>query len=382
MDNEPQNQEQLKVDRPICKEFKDVKSYSDLAEVVFFTDSRSVHSGWNPNEPGDPKNGRYDSKTEWLTSTKKYHLDEWWIYDSEGQGYNLGKIARQMNPDWEEGESWIGALSENERLKIIKESWERAQDERTAELAKELGGKSIKLAHVSMEAGISSAIILSETSPHEQLVFRGVSNQRKESLDRQASGMLRTGMTDKDEPTNGSIYVNRLSQIIDDQEVKDAVYALSDNPTETHFRRVIDLYKQKGLTLLAEEATTSLGWVLDKTARGINFAEALVAVHTDLMQGNIGISPFVATGTDAGACEGFTGANGLILVTGLSEDRVSSLKARGNERLIKGWIDRREIKAIISVNRHQLKQESSYEDIEQVFKESGEEIEKLLQNGI
>jgi hypothetical protein len=380
MDYEPQAQEQLRQPKGVCKRLEDVTSFSDLAEVVFLMDSRSVHTGWNPGEPGDVSEGRYDNKAAWLTTTNRYHLDEWWIYPDDSEGYNLGKIARQINPDWKEGDSWAGDLSVEEQTQILKKSWERAQDERAAQLAKELGGKAVKLKHVSMEAGISSAVILSESVANEQIVFRGVSNQRRESVSTQVSGMLRTGTTDTSEPANGPIYLNRVSQVIEDSEVRDAVYTLADNPTEEQFRNLIELYTQKGLPLIAEEATTSLGKVLDKVERsGISFKEALVDIHTQLMQGNVGTSPFIATGVTAKECEGFTGTNGLVLVASLKEDRVSDLKARGDERLIKGWISGNEVKAIIPINRQTLGSGSSAtEDIEKVFQESGEEVKSLL----
>lgn len=360
--------------------FESVRTFTDLAEVIFKMESARIASGWKLDKPGTPEKGRWDDKVEFLMSVMKYRLDEWWIYDENGQGYSLGKLARVFNPQWEEGQSWTGNMTDEEKLESIRAGWEKAQDWKTSQLAEKLGGKAHKLRVSSMEAGISSIVVLRNSPPSDHILYRGIKNQEIQSLDEQASGMLRVGIDELGQPTNGPIYINRRSTVVVDSDVRSAVLELADNPSEEKFHSLIELYQQKGLYVLLESATDALDYIKRRMQYSeISFPSALAGRHYELMVGNIGNSPFVATTPEMKVAAEYTGNEGMVAILTVSPERISPLNSELDEKLIKGWVDKKEIAAVILANKFILdNNDSSSNEIDEFFRKAGKEIETIL----
>jgi hypothetical protein len=361
--------------------FENISSYYDLALVVMLQDGDKVNSGWSDMGPGTPDKGISRDKVEWLMDTsRRYKADQWWIYDTQGRGHNLGEIIRKFNPDWQEGVSWLsGVGSEEERRDVIEKAWLEACNLKAMALAEDLGGTAYQLSNPSMESGLATVVMLNDHAS-ENLVFRGVRNQSRDVLDRQVCGMLRTGIDDKGNDADGPVNRERLSQVVEDQDIQRAVYELADNPNMERMETIIKLYEDKGLTQLWEQATDALRnvkYLMNKY--GHSFPEALRKTHLGLMEANIGNSPYVATSSDMGDTNGFTGKSGMVLVCSISKPRASDLIAPG-ETLIKGRIDRSEIMAIVPINRQLPEGKSRDLKREETdFRQAGEEITTFLQ---
>ncbi len=368
--------------KPVCTDFGKVKSFSDLAEAVFSQDSELINTGWHPGSPGEPKHGRYDSKLEWLMGINRYHMDEWWLYDTQGNAHNLGNLARQINPAWVEGADWTGEMSDDEKMATLRQSWEAAQDQRSARLASRVGGKVYKFSTPLMEGGISSAVILPcSPSPETVVVFRGIRHQHLDEIKEQVSGMLRTGEDPSGREANGPFNIHRWSQIVDDPDIRTAVLNLANNPSEDNFLVLIDLYKVHALPVLIRESQTALNSVHTlMEERHETFAQALADLHNDLMNGNVGFSPFVATAADMEMTADFTGDTGLVLASRLKPDSISPIHLGGTEKLVKGWIDPWQVFAVVPVNRSDPQKNLSQRDksaIEASYARAGRELEAL-----
>ena len=146
--------------------------------------------------------------------------------------------------------------------------------------------------------------------------------------------------------------------------------------------RLIDLYKEKGFKTLQEESMDALKSLERRSSEGLKgFDQAMLDLHVDLMEGIVGNSPYVATYPEVFKTQSHTGKMGTIIVCDIKNDRLSSKIMRGNERLVKGWINRDEIVAVIPVNKQY--KESDYDKlnrskIDETFQEAGKEISRLL----
>lgn len=364
-----------------CRNFEEVKTFRDLAEAVFSINEKSLKISYGVNKPIDSKiYGRRENKLELLADeTSRYNLDQTWIIDNDGVAHNFGQIVRKFNPEWKEGEFWGGNIPEEERTQIIKESWLRVNRDRAVQLAKELGGKAFQLNSPSMEAGLSTVIILGERKEGDQILYRGLRTQGLQALDSQVSGMLRTGLDSEGRPAGGSVYTERLSTIVQNPEIRQAVYQLAEKPTEKGMREIIGLYKKHNLRVLDENAEIALRSALEKMElQQISFEEAFIRLHISLMEGNVGYSPFVATTTEMGETENFSGSNGMVLLMGIGESRISHL-APVKEKLVKGWVERKEILAVIPIDRQLFKdQKSDWQKTQSEFNKAGKEIEEFM----
>lgn len=362
-----------------CHRFEEVQTFQELAEVVFSLEREEVINGWSPEKPGKLEKGVHESKLKWLMGKHLYHLDEWWIFDDTGQGYNLGKLARQINPAWVEGQSWTGEMTNEEKMAKIRMGWERAQIDRTQRMADALGCRVLPFSKSSMEAGVAAAIVLPKETESLNWLYRGVRTQHPAALDQQVSGMLRTGVDASGKESDVTAAFESWPTLVNDIDIKRQVYQLADAPTEDTFVHVIALYEQKGYRLLAEKAR----WALDSIQRRVqknqtSFTEELVNFHTALAVGIIGSSPYVATSINLEGTDGFSGHNGMIISSAVNSNRVSSLKSYGQERLVKGWINRKEVAAIVPVNIHQEDEITGKFDSqhrEAVYQVAGQELE-------
>lgn len=333
-------------------DLENIRNFKDLAREVMLLDGSYITTGWSPDNPGDPSKGVSTNKFDWLVNRpKKYRLDEWWIYDNQGNGHNLGQITRKLNPQWREGESWLGDMTKEDEIALIKEAWLEASYIKANRIATATGGVALAVENPSMETGVATVIILKENDGYE-LLFRGVRHQGSDVLQTQVSGMLRTGVDAQGNEAHGLVNVERWSTVVADEQIRQGVYQFAEDPTEEQMQKIIGLYKAMNQTILATQAKEALGSIKRRMARDISlsFAEALANLHVDLFEGNVGNSPFVATSSRMGGTYSFTGKCGTVTAFGLHQDRISPVKVRGGEKLVKGWIGANEIVAIVPID--------------------------------
>jgi hypothetical protein len=360
--------------------FERVKSFKDLALAVIQIEGEYINTGWSPEKPGEPEKGVMTNKLDWLLDEKKHHLDEWWIYDGKGGSHNLGQIVRKINPDWCEGDSWTNNVDEKEKLKQIEGAWLEAGYMKASAIAGKYGGTAYAISGPSMEAGICAVVVLKEDERDGEVLFRGVRHQGDNVLTEQVSGMLRVGVNREGQEALGHVGTGRWSVTVDDMETRQTVSRLAENPNEDEMERLIDMYHDRGFDELCLNATDALESIKRRMKRQhITFVQAVIDNHVDLLEGNIGNSPFVAMTSDMGEVVTFTGKSGTIVVANMEEGRVSPTKVRGKEKLVRGWVDVDEIVAVLPVDRlYREKDRMEGRDVKELYSQIGRQIVGLI----
>jgi hypothetical protein len=153
--------------------------------------------------------------------------------------------------------------------------------------AEDTGGVKVELPMASEETGIVSAVIYPENfKPDFKRVYRGSRTVLPETLDNQASSMLRDISNLKD----NNPYTRRVNILPIVEPLKQEVIDLAKNPTLEKHKEIIAKSPQQ----LKDEMESYLRIIENYMKDGLSYQQALFKTHRFAYEGTYGATPYLS----------------------------------------------------------------------------------------
>jgi hypothetical protein len=228
------------------------------------------------------------------------------------------------------------------------EDWQKRKEGPEKKFARETGGILIELPMASKETGIRYAVIYPENfKPDYKRLYRGSRTALPETLDSQASSMLRdTSSLKENDP-----YARKVNILPIIESLREDVGDLAKNPTLEKHEEIV----AKAPPQPKEEMEVYLRIIKGYMRDGLSYQQALYKTHLNAYEGTYGATPYLSlyeNPIDALKCAASTLDGSLLLINVSSEDYIdpeTQFKHEG-EVYAYGTLPRDRIYAVIITN--------------------------------